>query len=53
MRDFAKNICRDDEGASIVEYALLLVLIMVVGVAVVSSLGTAVSSVFSAVASGI
>jgi pilus assembly protein Flp/PilA len=50
MRDVVRNICRDEEGATIVEYALLLVIIATVGIAALTVIGTKVSSVFSAVA---
>jgi pilus assembly protein Flp/PilA len=44
---------RDEEGQTLVEYALILVLIAVVVIAVVATLGGTIKSVFSNVASGI
>ncbi len=43
---------RDELGASIVEYALLLLLIAVVAVVVVSQVGTASSSSYGSVIDG-
>ena len=39
-----KNLVRREEGASLVEYTLLLVLIAVVAITAVSTLGTTVST---------
>jgi pilus assembly protein Flp/PilA len=49
LKEFAmskawKNFLRRDEGASLVEYTLLLVLIAVVAITAVSTLGTTVST---------
>jgi pilus assembly protein Flp/PilA len=44
---------RNERGASLVEYALLVALIAVVAIAAVSTLGSNVSSKFSAVGSSI
>jgi pilus assembly protein Flp/PilA len=44
MAKFLKSFLRRDEGASLVEYTLLLVLIAVVAITAVSTLGTTVST---------
>jgi Flp pilus assembly pilin Flp len=41
------RLCRNQRGAAMVEYALLLGLISVVGVVTVTNLGQEISSVFS------
>jgi len=43
----------EDEGASMVEYALLVVLIAVVAIVAVNLIGPAVSEGFSSTASGL
>lgn len=44
---FLIRLWREEEGQDLVEYALLLVLISLVAVAVMRNLGLAVSNVFS------
>ena len=44
---------RDEEGASLAEYGLLLALIALVCIAAITTLGTKVSSVFSVIAASI
>ena len=44
---------RDDRGASLVEYALLLVLIAIVAIAAITLVGQDVNSVFDNVASNL
>jgi pilus assembly protein Flp/PilA len=44
---------RDEEGASLAEYGLLLALIALVCIAAVTVLGTKVSSVFSTIANSL
>ena len=44
---------RDERGASMVEYGLLLALIAVIAIVAVKALGTSVSNKFSSVDSGI
>ncbi len=44
-----KALIRDEEGATMVEYALMVALIAAVSVGIVTTLGQSVSSVFSAV----
>lgn len=45
-----KAMIRDEEGATMVEYGLMLALIAVVCIAVVTTLGQNLSSLFSTVA---
>ena len=45
-----KTMLRDDEGATMVEYGLLVALIAMVALAAVKTLGTNLSSLFSGVA---
>ena len=47
MRDLIARFSKDESGASLVEYGMLLALIAVVCIAVVTGLGETVSSVFS------
>ena len=49
----AKTWMKDEKGASMVEYALLVVLIAIVALVAVSLAGTEVSSTFSDIASGL
>ena len=49
----AKNFVRDDEGATAVEYGLLVALIAAVIVVVVSTLGNQVQEGFETVSKGI
>jgi pilus assembly protein Flp/PilA len=46
MLDLIKRFVKDDEGATMVEYALMVALIAVVSIAVVASLGTHVWQAF-------
>jgi Flp pilus assembly pilin Flp len=48
-----KRFCLGVEGASIVEYALLLLLIAVVTIVVVANFGSALSSLFNSATSSI
>ena len=41
------NVLRDDEGATLVEYGLLVALIAAVCIGVVTTLGTSISTKFS------
>lgn len=47
MRKFLARLRRDDEGASLVEYGLLVGLIAVVCVAAVTLLGTTIGTYFT------
>jgi pilus assembly protein Flp/PilA len=53
MPSLINRFRRDEEGASLAEYGLLLALIAVVCIAAVTVLGTEVSSVFSVIAASI
>ena len=53
MRQSIERFRRDERGAALVEYALLLALISVVGVATIATLGQEVSSAFSIAASAL
>jgi len=44
-----KNVLRDDEGATMVEYGIMVALIAAVCITVVTTLGQNVSSAFSTV----
>jgi pilus assembly protein Flp/PilA len=48
-----RNGLDGEEGATVVEYGLLLTLICVITLAIISLLGTTLSSFFSSVASSI
>ena len=50
MKTLAKRIWRDEEGATAVEYGLIVALIAVVMVVAVRSLGTSISTKFDQVA---
>jgi len=47
------NLKKNCDGASLVEYALLVALIAIVAIAAITTLGTKVSSQFSNIASGV
>ncbi len=47
---FFKNFLKEEEGATAVEYAVMLVLIIVVAIAVIEILGNKVNNAFNAVA---
>lgn len=47
MKNFLKRLWREEEGQDLTEYALLLVLIALATVTTVTTLGKAVSDVFS------
>ncbi len=49
MVQFMNRFSADDEGASLVEYALLLVLIAVVSIIVITQVGKSASETFSSV----
>jgi len=48
-----KTMIRDEEGATMVEYGLMLALIAVVCIAAVKVIGTNLSTLFSTVASSL
>ena len=53
MNGLIKRFRRDDEGAALVEYAMLVGLIAVICVVAVTTLGTEVSTAFSAIAAAL
>jgi pilus assembly protein Flp/PilA len=53
IREFARSVARRDEGASAVEYGLLVALIAVVIIVAVALLGGRVRDTFSKVATSI
>jgi pilus assembly protein Flp/PilA len=53
MRKIINRFRRDDEGAALVEYGMLVGLIAVICVVAVTTLGTEVSSAFSKIASAL
>ena len=50
MKQWVMNFLREEEGATVVEYAVMLVLIVVVAIAVITILGNKVNNAFNAVA---
>lgn len=50
LKQLIKRFIKDDTGASMAEYGLLIALIAVVCLAAVTLLGTAISSVFNEIA---
>ena len=53
MRKLVNRFRRDDEGAALVEYGMLVGLIAVICVVAVTTLGTEVSAAFSKIASSL
>ena len=53
MKNLMKKVWREEEGATAVEYALMVALIAVVIIVAVRSLGTSVSEKFDIVAGAI
>jgi Flp pilus assembly pilin Flp len=50
MRKFLnkmKKFCKNEEGAALVEYAVLLGIILAVGVAIFGSIGTSANTIFT------
>jgi len=48
-----KSMIRDEDGATMVEYGLLVALIAIVALVAVQALGTHLSTLFSSVASSV
>jgi Flp pilus assembly pilin Flp len=42
-----KKFCKNEEGAALVEYAVLLGIILAVGVAIFGSIGTSANTIFT------
>ena len=53
MRSLILKLIRDEEGATMVEYGLLVALIALVAITAVTTLGKSVSSLFNSVAGSI
>jgi pilus assembly protein Flp/PilA len=53
MKKFLARLRRNDEGASLVEYGLLVALIAVVCIASVTLLGTTIMAQFTSITSGL
>ena len=53
MSNFLKSLIADEDGATMVEYALMVALIGAALVTVVTSLGTAISGKFTSVSNSI
>jgi pilus assembly protein Flp/PilA len=53
MRKLINRFRREEEGAALVEYGMLVGLIAVICVVAVTTLGTEVSSAFSAIAAAL
>ena len=53
MRKIINRFRRDDEGAALVEYGMLVGLIAVICVVAVTTLGTEVSTAFSVIAAAL
>jgi len=51
--DLLRRIKRDEEGASMVEYALLVILIAIVALVAVALAGTELSGTYSEIASSV
>jgi pilus assembly protein Flp/PilA len=49
----AKRLVRDEEGATMVEYGLMVALIAIVCIAAVTSIGTQLKTVFSDIANNL
>ena len=49
MLNLVKTLARDEEGAAMVEYAILLGLIAIVSIGIITTLGQTVSKVFNTV----
>lgn len=53
MKTSLMNLVRDDSGATLVEYGLLLALIAVVSIAILTTLGGQVKGMFTSVSNAI
>ena len=52
MKKFLARLRRNDEGASLVEYGLLVALIAVACIVAVTALGTTIQAQFTAITAG-
>jgi Flp pilus assembly pilin Flp len=53
MVEFLGNICRDEQGQDIAEYAVMLAVILVLVIGTVRLIGTNANNAFSSVASSL
>ena len=53
MVQYLRNLCKDDEGQDIAEYAVMLAVILVLVIGTVRLIGGNANNVFSSVASSI
>ena len=53
MREFLLRLAREDEGQDLIEYALLAAFISIGSVAMITSIGTTVNTVYTAVNAGV
>lgn len=53
MRHLLRNVCRDDEGQDIAEYAVMLAVILVLVVGTIRLIGSNANNVFSNAASSL
>jgi Flp pilus assembly pilin Flp len=53
MRSFLAGLCRTTDGQDIAEYAIMLVVILVIVIGMVRLIGSNANTVFSQVGSGI
>ena len=53
MIDLARQLCRNEEGQDIAEYAVMLAVILVIVIGTIRLIGGNANNVFSSVASGI
>ena len=53
MVEYLRNICRDEQGQDIAEYAVMLAVILVLVIGTVRLIGGNANNVFSSVASSI
>ena len=53
MVEFLCNICRDEQGQDIAEYAVMLAVILVLVIGTVRLIGTNANTAFSSVASSL
>ena len=53
MKKYVMNFIREEEGAGLVEYALLVGLIALVALLAVTALGTKITGVFTSIDAGI
>jgi pilus assembly protein Flp/PilA len=51
MMNLVKSFLKDEEGATAVEYAMLVVLIIIAALTGITALGTGVNTKFSSIAS--